>query len=1279
LINKIKKALSQFQDCTTKYNRACFNANIRVSILINQYWNFNWGNRLDLTVKASEGGNVHNIKILTIVFLLFLSNFLCIPEFNDGGMETNADNLLEMKTPLENEQDSQESTRGVGARSIITTHGALGGSRLDTFEDESGLIWTPDFINLNVSEGELKLTGRNIGNSDFETGSVGSMPTDWFQESYFAGNGTSEHDIKLANDRFFEGSKSVYVFSKSISDGMPMNWRYAITNLTMNNYVNALGATYIEFYMSAITLDQSSGVWGYNSSIELAFDDGVSESSYLLFRQAIPASENAHNNVSSETGADGNLWNKYQVNIPGNLDKTHLKIKLRFTAGCRYHINGMYASVSANVDKIRFNIPETEFISQPIGIPTGMEWDSLMISTSQPLDTNINITILNATDEIKIPGSSTYSASYQYDISSVIDSKVYPQIKLKGNLKTAGDESPVLYCWGVSWKTNNTWRDTFFSGLKVDNSASVTVEDGQASFDNTGYMISKEISIPNSHYYDSLVINKTEPSDGTFEITVLDGKTDLPISNFDNLLESSIDLSGIDPHTHTSIKLKAEYTTTGSEPGILDGWAFNWTSNTGPIITAISSGTKVSVTKAETISINATDEEDIISDLVATVKYKGPSDLDWTNDYLSIPILNAGLWECTFSPPLEAETGYYSFNVEVADSFGFIYTYPVEYKIEVFHKILPEPEVEITPKSPFTTDDLSASIANLDVIDTQLDTGYELWYFWLKNNTPQSAFDNLSVIPNSETSRSDKWCCEVLVWDGEDKGPSGSAKVTVQNSVPELVGIFSSLTMYEDIPIILENKLTEIFNDADNDELTLSSTGGNRIVPEIFQDTGTIKLTSSANWFGSESITFTAADNEGSADTEVHISVEPTNDLPYFVRIGDINISTPEQELEFSINQDDTLELIILADDIDGDSKRGKLKFRTNLTNEDDFYFDEVETKIIFSPGNTDVGLYYVLVEVTDNNQTPVQYVPQLIKINAVNINDPPVVKITIPLSGATFSHGEKLSFNCTVEDEDLNLRNSSEWFIFRWFISSPDKKDLSQKQEVSDISLEPGKYTISVEVTDSGNLKSVDTVEITVEDSKSSSASSIAANNQLLILALLVIIVVIIVLFLVLKKRKKKEEEKSGAETAITGSTVSGPTAMKPKPQLPALQKASVDPRAVAIAKQKLEQLEAQYKQGTVDHLTYINLKEKYELEANPVMVQKPKEIPQLPPAKAEGTGPQPSPSPSPVPSPAPAKVQPVPTPAVQPPQAGPGSEPAGDQPKGPKVALPGQNNNKN
>jgi hypothetical protein len=1176
-----------------------------------------------------------------------------------------------------------EHTRGVGARSIITDHGALGGSSLDTFEDDSGLIWTPEFINLNLSDGEVKLAGRNIANSDFEFGSVGSVPTDWIMESYYAGNGSGEHEVKLANDRFFEGTQSAYVRSKSISDGMPMVWRSAITNLSMSNYINALGATYVEFYMADITIVKSHPTWGFNCTIEIVFDDGTTRSSRLLYRHTFPATSNVHNNVSSENGADGNVWNKYIINIPDNIDESHLKIKIKLNASCNYHLSNYFAGISTNIDKIRFNVPETEFTSQPLVIPNGMEWDSLMLSTSQPLDTNINITILNATDDVKIQGTYTYSASYQYDISSVIDSRKYPQIKLKGQLKTGSSESPILYCWGVSWKRNNTWRDTFFSGMKVDNSAGVTVNDGSLRFDNGGYLISGEITIPNSHYYDTLRLIKTEPSGGILKISILDGNTELPINNFDNIVLNEFDLSNINPHSHDSIKLKAEYISSGPEPGILDCWAFNWTSNVGPEIITINSVSKISICKSGIISINASDKEDETSDLIVTVEYRAPSDLDWAKNYLSSAYLNKNEWECIFSPPLEAEIGLYNFRFKVEDSFGFVYTYSRDYIIEVYQKILPEPEVDITPISPFTTDDLSVSITNLDAIDAQLGTGYELWYFWSINNTYQNGFDNLTLISNVLTAKSQRWSCEVLVWDGEDKGPSGSAKVTVQNSEPELIEIFSSLAMYEDIPIILENKLIEIFLDADNDKLTFSSTGGNRIVPEIFQNTGTLKFTPAPNWFGSESITFTATDSEGSAETVVHITVEPTNDLPYFVRIGDINITDPGQELEFSINQDATLELNILADDIDGDAKRGKLKFRTNLTDENEIHFYEVEKKIVFSPGNADIGLYYVRIEVTDNNQTPVQYVSQLIKINAINLNDPPVVKITIPQTGTTFSTKDKLSFNCTVEDEDMNIPNSSEWFIFRWFISSPEKKDLSQKQEVFGITLEPGKYTISVEVTDSGNLKSVDTVEITVEDSKSGSIS-IAGNNQLLIVALLVIIIVIIILFIIINKRKKKEKEEPGVETVTAGSAVSGPTALKPTPQLPALQRASVDPRVVAIAKQKLEQLEAQYKQGTVDHLTYINLKEKYELEANPVMVQKPKEVPRLPPAKDVGSSPQPvttpsQPTPSPSPSPVPAPVQPVPEPSVQPTQPKPVVEPGQKESKGPKIALPGQNNNKN
>ena len=65
--------------------------------------------------------------------------------------------------------------------------------------------------------------------------------------------------------------------------------------------------------------------------------------------------------------------------------------------------------------------------SKPIDLPNNMYWDSLIINRVMPKDNELEITILDATDAKRIPGSPIYNESRDFDIS-YIDPALYPSI-----------------------------------------------------------------------------------------------------------------------------------------------------------------------------------------------------------------------------------------------------------------------------------------------------------------------------------------------------------------------------------------------------------------------------------------------------------------------------------------------------------------------------------------------------------------------------------------------------------------------------------------------------------------------------------------------------------------------------------------------------------------------------------------------------------------------------------------------------------------------------------
>jgi hypothetical protein len=107
-----------------------------------------------------------------------------------------------------------------------------------------------------------------------------------------------------------------------------------------------------------------------------------------------------------------------------------------------------------------------------------MTWDTLIINKTQPANTYLNVTILNATDNQPIPGSPKLINNGEFDIS-YIDPMKYPKIRLKASFE--GDffyPTPVLHYWGVSWNASNAWRDTFFGGTKIKSLTDFDYSDG---------------------------------------------------------------------------------------------------------------------------------------------------------------------------------------------------------------------------------------------------------------------------------------------------------------------------------------------------------------------------------------------------------------------------------------------------------------------------------------------------------------------------------------------------------------------------------------------------------------------------------------------------------------------------------------------------------------------------------------------------------------------------------------------------------------------------------
>jgi len=697
----------------------------------------------------------------------------------------------------------------------------------------------------------------------------------------------------------------------------------------------------------------------------------------------------------------------------------------------------------------------------------------------------------------------------------------------------------------------------FFDGV-IDECAiynrALTAQEIQDHYENCphyypydGSLISKPISLSTNTFWNTLIINKNEPVDTYANISILDATSNMAIPSFENLVGTNIDISPIDPILYNSIRLKASFGSNGFNTPTLHDWSVNWTVNTAPQFLDIFSAATVYRTMPTTITINMTDHEDSEENLTLQLEYQSPFNTNWQTEYITDTYYSIDQWNATFLPGKEAEVGFYSFRVIISDSVQFLNISIHTDSIQVLNNKPTPPNASISPVEPNTKDDLIGTADNSSDIETPSE---ELIYVyrWYRNDAFLPELGNTRIISNNITQKGDIWRCEVYVNDGDGFGMPGVAEVIIQNSPPELVALFTTIEILEDMPIILEGKLFSIFNDSDSDPLTYTPMGQENIDVEIYQEDGTIKLTPADNWFGEEAITFYANDTYSTAALEtVLIMVKPTNDLPRIVQIGDRLISENYSDLGFSVKQDQWLNLTIVAEDIDGDVERGIIEYIMNQTENNNFYMQKNTSTMIFLPNNTQVGRHYINISITDNNETPPIFISYHFWIEVENINDPPSVKIVSPLSGKEFKITDNITFSCVSDDPDLLIPQSNESFTYQWYTNKTSNEMLGTKQQINltNHSLAPGYYNIIVLVKDVAGETAFDSVDIIIKDVSESPLKSETKKGTsssswwLWIVVILTIVVVIGIATWMRSKKAKTKIEKAGAPQLLDNQVI--------------------------------------------------------------------------------------------------------------------------------------------
>lgn len=126
----------------------------------------------------------------------------------------------------------------------------------------------------------------------------------------------------------------------------------------------------------------------------------------------------------------------------------------------------------------------------------------------------------------------------------------------------------------------------------------------------------------------------------------------------------------------------------------------------------------------------------------------------------------------------KADTWHFTVKPYDGSDYGELKTSP---SVTIINNLPTVNNLLISPSSPFTTDDLTASYAYSDA-DNDPDRSEITWF---KNNVPQIGYNDLKTVPSSATAKGDVWYFTVKPFDGYDYGElKTSPSVTIGNTPP---------------------------------------------------------------------------------------------------------------------------------------------------------------------------------------------------------------------------------------------------------------------------------------------------------------------------------------------------------------------------------------------------------------------------------------------------------------------------------------------------------------
>jgi len=572
-------------------------------------------------------------------------------------------------------------------------------------------------------------------------------------------------------------------------------------------------------------------------------------------------------------------------------------------------------------------------------------------------------------------------------------------------------------------------------------------------------LISKKISVPSGNYWDRFAAVDSCPAGTRMNYTILDGLTGQPVPGFENLTDTDIDLSGVNPVAHPTINLRANFKTNYKLAPSLDYWNVSWKPNSKPEITNVSIPGQVMRTASISLNVASLDANQPASTLGFTVESRYNVDTQWSADLFTDVSFNLGSWTALFVPDAATKLGPYHLRITLTDEMGASCVRTVDNATFVFSEktvsadILQKGIGIYRGGSQAMTLDIrmDGPPSEMAVSVTLLDrTGAEC--AWLEPPILSGGQWTLTVEPPLDATEG--WYrARILVTNNyfQEIDTEIRNAVNVLNNPPAWTSS-EPITVNEDTPgtIQLGDRLSDLETPVSELYLKLISANTSGKATLSTEGTSLIIKTLAPDWAGTIPLRLQVSDGIDATETDLVLIVAEVPDAPRIAEIGDMRASEDTAlDYTFSANDPDPDSQIYYSLDLGG--LKSKIEYFKGYS------FDILSGRLILPLSNDMVGEYACVLTVSDgtfNSTMPFRLV-------VVNVNDPPFW-VNVPANSTTVA-GAEYFFDVNALDIDVGD-------FLDYSISSVPSSNLSIDKATGIVQWVPGQqrnYTVTVSVSD--------------------------------------------------------------------------------------------------------------------------------------------------------------------------------------------------------------------